>query len=141
MVMFGGVKVSIIRYEDRKPYTEYTPPAGLLSDEIEGEDIYIEVATGDRFGFIVELTDEFDYKSSPDVQIICAASTDSMSQFLTTRSKTKRHSDVCEGHRIETSTTEKFISGRWWECGFIFSDLQLGKLALDPSASTKANFE
>lgn len=128
MVQFKHVKVTVIRYDDKKPYHEYRIAQNATMRARNTKEAYVEAVSGERFAVVVEVLPAFDFKSAPFVRIKVAI------DGLNSKHLYIRQADVNGTHDSATSKKEcrvqedctREIDGRWMRCGLVFAELQLG---------------
>jgi hypothetical protein len=69
MVRYKGIKATMLRYDDKRPYREYPQTQKTSGDRRNCEEIYVEAVSKERFAVVVEIMPEFDFTSSSHVQV------------------------------------------------------------------------
>lgn len=123
MVFFRGIKASVLRYGIDRPYQEYEPKQKSSETCQNEKEAYIEAVTNERFCVVVELTEKFNFNSSPDVKISCWI--DGGDGYANYVSK-EDHCKNIQGSKKRFDSIKRLIDGKWIECGMTFGELQLG---------------
>ena len=128
MVQFKNVKATVIRYSDKKPFSEYKSVQNATEQSPDAKKVYIEVVPGERFAVVINILPNFDFQSSPDIRIRCSA--DGMFPKRHYRSKkyvnNNRSAAARNQRRVSWEQNTKKVDGRWMEYGLVFAELQLG---------------
>ncbi|OQO00004.1 hypothetical protein B0A48_14207 [Cryoendolithus antarcticus] len=73
MVSSQGIEVYVVRYRNHNTrYPEYAVPMESTKYNGNPREVYIEALTDDRFAIIVDLTESFNPKGCPALQMICS---------------------------------------------------------------------
>jgi hypothetical protein len=128
MVQFKNIEVTVIRYDDKKPYTEHklTPDATKQPQTVK--EAYVEVVTGERFAVVVEVLPAFSFQSLPHVQILLAVDGMKSQNFYISRENVlnSRTAAASMSRKKVWEEDTRGIDGKWMKCALVFADLQLG---------------
>lgn len=119
-------------------YPEHPSPTGPTSTTPNNKEVYIEAVDGERFLLVVDLTNDFDAKGSPILNV--SYGLDSTREFtgrwnmIGTYTYKELREDASsmadlKGRRV-VPWQKKTIGGQWVECGFAFSPLSMGNSPL-----------
>jgi hypothetical protein len=128
MVFFQGIKATILRHRDKQPYTEYATALSTADALYKRKRFYVEAGTGERFVVMVEVTPEFDFKSSSHVQLTTYLHDGAESNWPIAAKDVSSSTSAAavEARKIVWDTDERLIDGKWMSCGLAFSELRKG---------------
>jgi hypothetical protein len=128
MVLYQGIKAAVLRYRDAQPYTEYAPTESTADGLYKRKRIYIEAGTGERFMVMVEVTPEFNFKSSSHVQITTYLHDGAESNWPIAAKdvSSSTSAEAKDARQVVWDTDERVIDGKWMSCGLAFSELRKG---------------
>lgn len=129
MDLFKDIRATVVRYDDKKPYTEYTISQQPTKHSQTVKEAYIEIVSGERFAVVVDILSTFDFQSAPDVKIRCEF--DGMVVhvgYVSKKEATSTHmgTEIGKLKRTTFESSPRKIDGRWMDFGLVFADLQLG---------------
>jgi hypothetical protein len=135
MVKQQGIDVYLAPYgKGYQRYPEHPAPVSSSSAVANSKDVYIEAVDGERFILVIDLMNDFDAKGSPMLRVDYGL--DSSHELTGRWSLTGTYtyeklreivsgrSDL-KGRETVASQWQK-IGEQWFECGFVFSPLEIG---------------
>jgi hypothetical protein len=128
MVQFKNVRVTVTRYDDKKPHPEYKLAQHATKRSQTVKEAYVGVVSVGCFPVVIEILPEFDFQSSHEVRI--KRSVDGMmpiSCYVSKNDMTNTEGAIAS--RIRRKAWEhdlKKIDDRCMSCGLVVADSQLG---------------
>ena len=123
MPVHFGVRVTLKRFEDDKPYREYRRTQQSSTGSRMKKEVYVAAVSGERFYVLVDLTG-LHFRSAPDVKV----------SFRIDAGGKKNHyfsaKDKGAKLSLKYKDTERFIDGEWKSCAPTFRNTEIGVFLL-----------
>ena len=128
MVLFKGIRANILRFDDAEPYPEWKQVPGAHKCRRNEKNIFIEVVTGECFSISIEVTPNFDFKSYPDVEIVCNIDgVVEWAYFVSAEAvKRSKRRGAEDKRKLHWHDHMQKVDSEWTECGLVFADLNIG---------------
>lgn len=127
MVLLEGIKVTVHRHKDDKPYHEYVQRYGATG----GHEVYIEAISGESFYFVFEIDASFNFRGYPTIRIGCSIDEGPWDvAYMHARNMNRASNGIVLGkQRYTWTSTKRFIDCEWMRCGLAFAELPFGMYA------------